>query len=393
MIFLARIFFILLITLPLLAKVPNLIPVQGILTEADGKVINGNIDLTLSLFNTETNGHELWKEKRDDFDVKNGYVSLYLGEVEEIDTSVLTKASELWLEIIFNNEKMPRVRLASVPFALEAINAQRIGNVTDTQINNMFNTGCSEGYYIKGYDFDGNSICAEDKIGESQETITYTAGKGISIDNNNNISVLDTLYSSGSGIQINNGVISVDNDVSKNSHDHRNNYYEKVNEPANNNLVKFSGSPLNGYKLEKSEISETNGELTINSLDSTAINNSGHLETRSIKTTSNLEVDGDLTLKNGQILNQMTITNTEYYIENLVNASTDIELEMTSTTGSICFLTRVRIGIHSNAYQQSYCSIVTSSNGKWKLQAYQDNANTNIHIKCGARCLTWNNTL
>ena len=35
--------FIMLITLPVFGVVPSLIPVQGVLTEADGHVINGNM--------------------------------------------------------------------------------------------------------------------------------------------------------------------------------------------------------------------------------------------------------------------------------------------------------------------------------------------------------------
>jgi len=255
------------IAVQLFASTPKLIPVQGILSQADGSLINENIELSLSLFNAETGGDELWKEERTDFPVENGYISVYLGEVEEIDTSLITKAEELWLQIVFNGEKMPRVRLASVPFALEAINAQRIGNVTEAQINNMFNTACSDGYYIKGYDTNGHSICAEDKTGESQESVIYNAGNGISIDEDNKISISGDLYKAGTNIEITNNEISVkDNQFATTLHDHNNDYYEKVNEAENDSLVKLSGNPLNGYKLEKSEILETGGAVIVPNL-------------------------------------------------------------------------------------------------------------------------------
>ena len=253
--------------------VPNLIPVQGVLTEVDGTPVSGDINLTLSLYNSKTNTSELWKEQRDDFAVENGYISLYLGEVTELSPSIMLNADELWLEIVFNNERMPRVRLASVPFAIEAINAQRakqIGDITETQITNMFNSACNDGYYLQGYTEDGNAICAEDKTGDAKDPIVYNAGNGIEIDESNIISVSDNLYSAGDGIKLESGIISVDRSkVADALHNHDTLYYAKSNNATNNSLVKFSGDAVSGYKLENTGISEANGELTVNSLVST----------------------------------------------------------------------------------------------------------------------------
>ncbi len=318
-----------LISLSLFGMVPNSIPIQGVLTNIDDTPINGNINLTLSLYNSQTSTNELWKEERDDFAVKNGYISVYLGEITELTPSVVSNADELWLEISFNNEVMPRVRLASVPFAIETINAQKakqIGDITESQITNIFNSGCADGFYIKGYNNDGNSICAEDKTGSINNNLNYNAGDGIVIDENNNISVSKNLYSAENGIILKNNIISVDTaKVANILHNHSQRYYEKTNNAQNNNLVKFIGNPSSGYKLENSNILEESGVITISNLNVTnkitSNNNVMDIDDLGVKiitpninndidiNTNSIDSNGDITIT-GEITSTRNITST-----------------------------------------------------------------------------------
>ncbi len=318
-----------LISFSLLGVVPNLIPIQGVLTESNGDPLNGKINLTLALYNSETDNDELWKEKRDDFTVENGYISLYLGEVTELDSSIISNAEELWLEIKFNDEVMPRVRLTSVPFALEAINAQKvkqIGEINDSQISNMFTSGCSDGFYLKGYDINGNSICAEDKT-KNNQNIYYNAGYGINIDENNNISVVDNLYSTGNGIKLTNNIFSIDTTkVATTSHNHDTLYYRKDSASLANHILKFTETSI-GYKLNSSVILEDNGNVDINKLTITDSAKSSNLispniitekitgkNNHEIKINSNINFNGEVKANKIRVDGDINITKSGYNI-------------------------------------------------------------------------------
>ncbi len=326
-----------LISFSLWGVVPDLIPVQGVLTDIDDTPISGNIDLTLKLYNSKTASEELWKEERNDFAVKDGYISIYLGEITKLNSSIILNSEELWLEISFNNEKMPRIRIASVPFAIEAVNAQKakqIGDITESQIINIFNSGCADGFYIKGYDAEGNSICAEDKTQNLNDNLNYNAGNGIIIDDNNIISVSSDLYSVGDGIINKNNMISVDNTkVANILHSHNERYYEKINNAQNNNLIKFIGNPLAGYKFENSDILEESGIIKIQKLD--ILNGITTNTSNAIKINNNLNVNDIITRLNNYITIDADSLNVSSIIteKNLTSEGNIISQDKITSTG------------------------------------------------------------
>ncbi len=436
-----------LVTLPLLGVAPNLIPVQGVLTENDGAPINGNVSLTLSLYDSQTATDELWREEREDFAVEDGYISLYLGEKTELSPSVISNASQLWLEIIFNNERVPRVRLASVPYALEAINVQKakqIGDITEDQISNMFNSTCDDNYYIQGYDNDGNPICIEDKVETNNDNnVTYNAGNGINIDENNNISVVDNLYIGENGVNIENNIISVDySKVSSSSHNHDAIYYKKSDNAKNNHLVKYSGD-----EITNSSILEIDGEVTMENL---TISNNGifpkldvdNLKVDEIKGDSNnklnvnatfLTINGDIVSNNDTTLDgeitvdgklisygiipsqKLTIPGIKFSNEqiismfNVLDASSRPDADEDETNdkyisddgtltanysdgttltkdNSVCSIKNNQIEFNQFSDDLSKCEVYLS--GKyWKIKVYND---YHVTIKCRARCFKWN---
>ncbi len=432
----------------LLGVTPNLIPVQGVLSEADGSPVSGQVNLTLSLYNSEAGNDELWKEERNNFKVKNGYISLYLGKVTELNTSVISNAEELWLEIKFNDETMPRIRLVSVPFAIEAIKAQKvkqIGEITDNKISNIFNSGCADGFYLKGYDNNGNSICAEDKT-KSDNNIHYNAGYGINIDENNNISVNRNLYSAGNGIKLTNNNFSVDyTKVANTSHNHDVLYYRKSDNSQRSQVLKFTGNSMTGYKLDKSEIKEyDNGEVHIDDLD--VINNATALDLTSFdivvdkitgqKDTDKLDIntkvyingkikaDDNITVKkdmktNGSgnitagkilstgdvIVSNIKFSQTNQYMKMLKVIISDKESDsddyyiysdgglhtypgnVLRSSNSICFLSFVgrKLGYSANHMGRTSCNLHLD-NGDWKLSISNSG---NLYIKCGVTCFKW----
>ncbi|MDD5305832.1 MAG: hypothetical protein PHU25_00790 [Deltaproteobacteria bacterium] len=117
-----------------MATVPDLLPVQGVLTDPDGIAINGAVDMRFAIYDAATDGNELWFEARtgaSQVNVDNGFFTVYLGEVTALDSLVLIAADELWLELQVDAETMGRSRLAAEPFAFEC---KQIGDLAETDI-------------------------------------------------------------------------------------------------------------------------------------------------------------------------------------------------------------------------------------------------------------------
>jgi hypothetical protein len=131
-----------------LAVVPNLIPVQGILTQTDGTPVDGMMDFGFAIFDVDEAGTSIWSETQDDVDVDNGFFSVYLGDSTAIDPSALLAYTQLWLEITLDptgdNETLSRIQLGSMPFAFEC-----------AQVSN---TECDTNTYMRGW-AGGTPIC------------------------------------------------------------------------------------------------------------------------------------------------------------------------------------------------------------------------------------------
>ena len=121
------------------ADVPHLFPVQGSLTDASGAPIDALTDITFSLYAEESGGAALWTDTFSDVDVETGFFSVYLGSNNPLDFSALLINAEIWLGITVESDpEMNRIRLAAVPFAVEAETCARVGTLTEMDINNNF---------------------------------------------------------------------------------------------------------------------------------------------------------------------------------------------------------------------------------------------------------------
>jgi hypothetical protein len=72
----------------------------------------GATEIRFAIFDTETDGTELWSENRsgdDAVDVENGFFSVYLGDVALLDPAVLLTSAELWLGAV-EGETLGRAR-------------------------------------------------------------------------------------------------------------------------------------------------------------------------------------------------------------------------------------------------------------------------------------------
>jgi hypothetical protein len=119
-----------------MATVPDLIPVQGVLADAEGAPLDGAYDLTFSLYAAEIGGAALWTGAFADVDVAEGFFTVYLGSVDALDFSSLIANPELWLGMAVEADpEMNRMRLATVPFAIEAQVCEAVGSLTEEDIN------------------------------------------------------------------------------------------------------------------------------------------------------------------------------------------------------------------------------------------------------------------
>ncbi len=152
-----------------LAVVPPLIPVQGVLTDADGQVLDGSYDLSFTIYDSSVASSSLWTETQTGVPVDQGFFSVYLGDETDLLLDVLVSADELWLSMTIGGEELSRVQLAAVPYALEAQVCQQLGDLEADEVQPILSgtNSCPDGHYLQGWNADaGVPLCAPDEVGD-----------------------------------------------------------------------------------------------------------------------------------------------------------------------------------------------------------------------------------
>jgi hypothetical protein len=109
------------------AEIPNMINYQGYLTDSDGSPIDGTVNLTFSLYGTDSGGSPLWSDSYLVL-VVNGLVNKDLGPIN-LD---LIHPVYLGIQIESDPEMSPRQALTSVPFAYvaeKAADTDKLGGI------------------------------------------------------------------------------------------------------------------------------------------------------------------------------------------------------------------------------------------------------------------------
>lgn len=118
---------------PAAAAVPITITHQGRLFDAAGQPIDDTLDVVFALYDAVDAPVPIWSEVHTiTFD--HGYFSVDLGEVAPVDKPVLDGTAR-YLGITVGNdpEMVPRARVASVPYALQASNVS--GDISPSSIS------------------------------------------------------------------------------------------------------------------------------------------------------------------------------------------------------------------------------------------------------------------
>jgi hypothetical protein len=158
------------------AAVPGTVAFAGRLSNEDGPV-DGEVSLTFRLYDAEMGGNERWSESHE-ATADQGLVTIELGSDEPLDDAIFD-GSALYLEVSVDGEILtPRSPVGSVPYAIRAAVAERVGPYTPAELQLRVGGTCASGSAMVGVNADGSVACEVD-----DDTI-YAEGDGISIAGN-----------------------------------------------------------------------------------------------------------------------------------------------------------------------------------------------------------------
>jgi hypothetical protein len=121
--------FFLFLSVAAFAQVPRILSYQGVLMDASGDLVpDGNYNITVRLYNTQTGGTALWQEAHLVM-VSKGIYNIKLGSIVPLNLSFTT---QYWLGVSIGGgtELTPRTQLASSAYSLNK--AVKIDGVTGT---------------------------------------------------------------------------------------------------------------------------------------------------------------------------------------------------------------------------------------------------------------------
>lgn len=164
---------------PAAAQVPHSLIQQGRLVDDSGEAVTGEVDLQVTLYDSETDfesEHILWEDELTVEADEDGFYTAILGDTDNpIDPPVLA-GEAVWLGIAVNgaDEMSPRFRLHSVPYATVSSQTESVSDDTDLPWDNLTDTpdglddgdddtlggmSCSDGQVAR---FDGDGwVCSQ----------------------------------------------------------------------------------------------------------------------------------------------------------------------------------------------------------------------------------------
>lgn len=111
------------------AAAPRVLKFSGVLLDASGKPANGEVDVTFALYKQEGDEEPLWTETQHVIaDERGGYTAL-LGTTQAsgIPAGVFRSDEARWLGVQVQGQvQQPRTLLVSVPYALKAVEAEKL---------------------------------------------------------------------------------------------------------------------------------------------------------------------------------------------------------------------------------------------------------------------------
>jgi hypothetical protein len=109
---------------------PRLVKFGGVLTDSMGRPLSGDVEVTFALYKQETDEEPLWKETQKlEVDKQGAYTALIgLTQPGGLPVELFKSDEARWLGVQIQGEpQRPRVLLVSVPYALKAVEAEKLG--------------------------------------------------------------------------------------------------------------------------------------------------------------------------------------------------------------------------------------------------------------------------
>ncbi len=110
--------------------VPRLVKFSGTLNDISAVSLNGTAEVTFALYKQEADQQPVWTETQSvQFDPKGNYtVLLGASQSDGLPAELFTSAEAHWLGVeIQGQPQSPRTLLVSVPYALKAVDAEKLG--------------------------------------------------------------------------------------------------------------------------------------------------------------------------------------------------------------------------------------------------------------------------
>ena len=115
------------------AVVPALVNFNGVLTGPGGKPLTEITGVTFFLYQSQQGGAPLWMETQNVQPDENGRYAVMLGSTTNagLPSSLFSTGEARWLGVQAQGQaEQPRVPLASVPYAMKAVDAQTVGGLS-----------------------------------------------------------------------------------------------------------------------------------------------------------------------------------------------------------------------------------------------------------------------
>ena len=118
-------------------SVPGVFNYQGVLRDSDGNLLtNGDYKMTFRIYESMTAATASWEETHDGVAVRSGRFGVTMGYSNTIASNVFATSADAFVGVTVDGfaEMQPRLRLASVPYALHAENSYDgvpVGGVID----------------------------------------------------------------------------------------------------------------------------------------------------------------------------------------------------------------------------------------------------------------------
>ena len=117
---------LLLLSVPALAQAPDRVMFQGRLLRADGQPETGTQTLRFAIYAAPTGGVPLWEETHVDVPVQNGAYAVLLGSSKSLAGVFDGQVRYLGVSLQDQSEMLPRLVIASVPYALQASDSETL---------------------------------------------------------------------------------------------------------------------------------------------------------------------------------------------------------------------------------------------------------------------------